>query len=276
MSTYFIGDVHGCYDELMILLDRINFDKQQDQLIFVGDLINRGPKSLEVLRFVKGLGKNAQVVLGNHDISLFAYAAGIYHGNGTDFPKIMQVPDGRELCDWLRHQPLLIHLEKENIFVVHAGIPPRWTLQKAKKQAKKAEKKLQSDNFAQYLQYAYDKNKRDKWHNDFNKYDKFRYRLNVFTRMRYCDEYGEPDYNEKCPLGEQRAGFMPWFFKRTHLQKDNNAKIIFGHWAALGYYEGVNAWCIDSGCAWGYRLTAVSITDNGITKVQAPALSKRY
>lgn len=274
MSTYFIGDVHGCYDTLMQLLEKIQFNRQHDKLIFVGDLINRGPKSLEVLRFVKGLGKSAQMVLGNHDISFFAYALGVYHGRGSDFPEMAKAQDAEQLLAWLREQPLLIHDEASNVVVTHAGIPPRWSIAQAKKQARKAERKMRGKKWESYLRYAYGKSE-DKWQDDFDKYDKFRYRLNGFTRLRYCDDSGEPDLRDKCPVGEQNKGLAPWFALRKKLQRDGKARLVFGHWAALGYHDDGQAICIDSGCAWGGKLTAISIENGSVIKAQVSAKQKR-
>ncbi len=265
MTTYFIGDVHGCYDELMQLLQRIDFNPANDKLIFVGDLINRGPKSLEVLRFVRGLGEGAQVVLGNHDISLLAYAWGIYHGRNSDYPEMAASSDAPALLDWLRQQPLFLYNSAENYAVAHAGIPPRWSLNSAQKHARKAEKILRGDACKAYLHYAYGRAE-DKWHANYSKYDKFRYRINGFTRLRYCDDKGEPDFRDKCPVGQQAPGLQPWFEVRQRLQDDGDTRIVFGHWAALGYYEDSHAICLDSGCAWGGQLSAITLTKGGIQR----------
>lgn len=265
MSTYIIGDVHGCYDELMRLLRHIHFDRRQDRLIFVGDLINRGPKSLEVLRWVRSLGSTAQLVLGNHDISFLAYAVGAYHGKGSDFPQMLKAQDAPELLQWLRQQPLLIQDESLNAVIVHAGLPPRWSLGKAIKQAKKAEKKLRGEDYVQFLQQAYQK-KQDSWSDELGKYGKFRYRINALTRIRYCDESGEPDYSEKCPVGKQRIGLQPWFKSRMQRQDDGGVRLIFGHWAALGYYEDYGVVCLDSGCVWGGELSAIKLQQTSVSR----------
>lgn len=274
MSTYIIGDVHGCYDELMTLLAKVRFNRGHDRLIFVGDLINRGPKSLAVLRFIHSLGDQAQIVLGNHDISLIAYAAGVYHGRGTRFPAMMKARDSERLVDWLRKQPLLIHDTTLNIVVTHAGIPPRWSLEKAQKQARKAEKKLQGRYLVQYLTKAYASGS-DRWHKDFDKYDKFRYRINGFSRLRYCHKNGEPDYQDKCPVGQQGQGLAPWFDLRQRLQNDGQTKLFFGHWAALGYYQGNNAICLDSGCVWGNKLSAMRVNENKMQLIQVVSKGKQ-
>lgn len=274
MATYFIGDVHGCYDELLLLLKKIHFDRKRDTLVFVGDLINRGPNSLAVLRFVRDLGNSAKMVLGNHDLSFLAYAFGVYHGRGSDFPEMLKAKDSQELLEWLRQQPLMIYDEILDIAVTHAGIPPRWSIEHARKQARKATKKLRSDEAEQFLRYAYEKHQ-DQWHSSYNKYDKFRYRLNGFARLRYCREDGEPDFNDKCPPGLQTEGLQSWFELRKTMQEDGQTKIIFGHWAALGYFDSGNAICIDSGCAWGGQLSAIELTNKGIKQTQVLSRQKR-
>ncbi len=270
MSTYLIGDVHGCYDELQMLLDKIQFDSSTDSLIFVGDLINRGPKSLDVLRFIKSLGTSAQTVLGNHDISLIAYTIGVYHGRRTDFPQMMHEDDSDELVEWLRHQPLLIHNKEKDFIVTHAGIPPRWSIEQAIQQAKKTEKKLQGEKYRKYLKAAY-RSGTDSWQKDFDKYEKFRYRINGLTRLRYCDKKGEPEFKEKCPIGKQPKHLLPWFDIRQQMQNDGQTRLFFGHWAALGYHQTPNAICLDSGCVWGGKLTAVKVKKSSIKRFKVKA-----
>ncbi len=270
MSTYLIGDVHGCYDELQALLEKIQFDSATDSLIFVGDLINRGPKSLEVLRLVKSLGSSAQTVLGNHDISLIAYTVGVYHGRRTDFPQIMQASDSDELVEWLRQQPLLIHNKERDFIVTHAGIPPRWSLNKAIIQAQKTEKKLQGNKFRKYLKAAY-RSGSDTWKSNFDKYEKFRYRINGFTRLRYCHKNGEPEFKEKCPIGKQPNHLLPWLDCRQQMQDDGQTRLFFGHWAALGYHKTANAICLDSGCVWGDKLTAIKVKNSTIKRFKIVA-----
>ncbi len=274
MATYFIGDVHGCYDDLMALLARVQFDVYSDDLIFVGDLINRGGKSLEVLRFVRSLGERARIVLGNHDISFLAYAWGIYHGRHSEFPEMFQADDAPVLLDWLRQQPLLIHNKTANYVVTHAGVPPRWSLEQAKQQARKAEAVLRGEDAKTYLCYAYERHA-DKWDVNFSERDKFRYRINGLTRLRYCDADGELDFHDKCPIGEQRSGLQPWFQLRKAMQVDGDTRLIFGHWAALGYHEDKNAICIDSGCAWGGELAAIKLIEKEIVRTSVKSSQKK-
>ncbi len=275
MSTYFIGDVHGCYDELKKLLQKINFDRDKDHLVFVGDLINRGPKSLQVLRFVRSLGNSATVILGNHDISFVAYMVNAYHGKGSDFPELSQAEDAHELAEWLRHQSILYNNKGLDVIVTHAGVLPRWSLKKAIKHAKKVEKKLRSKKYADYLSVAYQEGS-DKWHKQKSKYDKFRYRLNAFTRLRYCYASGEANYNEKCVLGKQKKNTYAWFQLREKCQNDGTTRIIFGHWAALGYYKEGHAICLDSGCVWGGALTALTKDKSGWKSIQVESQQKKF
>lgn len=274
MSTYFIGDVHGCYDELRLLLDKVGFKPHKDRLVFVGDLINRGGKSLETLRFIRSLGDSAVVVLGNHDISFIAYMAGVYHGKGSDFPEMSKAEDAIELADWLRQQSILFCDEQSAVMVTHAGILPCWSLKKASKQAKKVEKALRSEKYVEYLKVAYRKGS-DQWNDQKDRYEKFRYRLNVFTRLRYCTSAGEGDYQEKCSLGKQKKGLDAWFNLRKKYQDDGKACIIFGHWAALGYREEKNAICLDSGCVWGGELTAIAKKQKSWKRINVKSLQKK-
>lgn len=273
MSTYFIGDVHGCYDELMQLLETVNFDSVSDTLVFVGDLINRGPGSLDVLRFVKSLGDAGVVVLGNHDLSFIAYMAGAYHGNNTDFPKMARALDSEILADWLRYQPLMIQDDIHRIAVVHGAIPPQWSMAEAAKHARKAEKRLQCEDFQTFLEKAYD-GKSGVWDDELNRYEKFRYRLDGFTRLRYCDESGAPRLDEKKSPGQQSEGLAPWFELRQTYQPEERTTIIFGHWASLGYQVTEHAICIDSGCVWGGSLTALKYENNRFERIQVASLQK--
>jgi len=269
-NTYIIGDVHGCYDELMDLLAHVGFNPQYDRLIFVGDLINRGPKSLAVLRFVHTLGEAAQLVLGNHDISLLAYACGAYHGRGCCFDEVLLSSEGYAWVHWLRRQPLLIEDARHRLVVVHAAIPPEWSLTKAIKQARKAERRLAGGNYGKYLKHAYQKKPvaaSEKMH----KYDKFSYCINGLTRLRYCQVDGQHDFVDKSPPGRQKPGLLPWFILRQRLYPDDNKLIVFGHWAALGFYRSQRVVCLDSGCAWGGALTALRVNASGMTRISVPA-----
>jgi bis(5'-nucleosyl)-tetraphosphatase (symmetrical) len=259
MPTYAIGDIQGCFDELQQLLQLINFDKNKDQLWFVGDLVNRGPKSLAVLRLVKNL-PNAIVVLGNHDLHLLTIFNQI-----DPIPikhtchEILQAPDCHELIDWLRKRPLLHHDKNLGFVMVHAGIYPNWTLEQAKICAQDAEKILQCDNYTDYLEHMYG-NEPNIWHENLTKIDRFRFIINCFTRMRFSDKNGKLDLVETGSLPAAPAGFMPWF--KVPKCKARNYKIIFGHWAALeGKVASKNIYALDTGCVWGGSLTAMCLQD---------------
>ncbi len=255
MSIYAIGDVQGCYDELLRLLDAINFDEQKDQLWFCGDLVNRGPKSLETLRFIKNLGDKAITVLGNHDLHLMAVA----YSNKKTKPKdslnpILAAADRDELLNWLRHRPLFYY--NQNFCLLHAGLPPQWKFKQAKKLAKKAEKKIQGNDYKNLFKNMYG-NKPDIWSDDLTGMDEIRFIINCFTRMRYCDASGRLDFTQNGPIGSQPKNLMPWF--DVPGRKSADLKIIFGHWSTLGFYQKNNCICLDTGCLWGGQLTALKL-----------------
>jgi bis(5'-nucleosyl)-tetraphosphatase (symmetrical) len=258
MPTYAIGDVQGCYDELQELLQLIQFDPIQDHVWFVGDLINRGPKSLEVLRFVKET-KNAITVLGNHDLHLLALAQGNPYSHHT-LQEVLSAPDCTELVDWLRRQPLLHSDSHLNYIMVHAGLPPQWDLAMAQACAREVEDVLRDDKLhPQLLQHMYGDEPRY-WDDSLTGWERWRFIINAFTRLRFCDAQGgiEPHYKGK--LGAQPSNLIPWF-KFPH-RKSQNLNIIFGHWAALQGETGEpHVYALDTGCVWGHYLTAMRLED---------------
>lgn len=258
MATYAIGDVQGCYEQLVKRLDDINFDPTADELWFVGDLVNRGPQSLETLRFVKGLGSQATVVLGNHDLHLLSrfYTSRPAFGDDT-LQDIIDAPDVEELCHWLRHQPLL-HFNKDlNILMVHAGIIPEWSIEKALLLAKEVETELQTGDFIALLFGMYG-DQPDKWSNGLTGIERLRFIINVFTRIRFCSAHGQLNLTSKAKVEEADGGDFPWFELPGRHSLDT--KIVFGHWAALGGTQGAhNVWGIDTGCVWGGELTILDL-----------------
>lgn len=255
MAIYAIGDIQGCFDDLQRLLSKINFNKKKDQLWFVGDLVNRGPKSLETLRFVKSLGDAAVVVLGNHDLHLLAVAYEYSSVRAKDtLSPILQAKDRDELLDWLRHRPLF-HYHKDYC-LVHAGLPPQWDFATAKKMAAKVEKRLRGDQYKSFFKSMYG-NTPSLWSEKLSGMELLRFTVNCFTRMRLCDEQGRLDFSYSGKLGSQPKHLIPWF----DLPKRKNAhlKIIFGHWSALGYHHANNTYAIDTGCLWGGQLTALKV-----------------
>jgi bis(5'-nucleosyl)-tetraphosphatase (symmetrical) len=255
MSIYAIGDIQGCFDELLRLLDVIAFNEHTDQLWFAGDLVNRGPKSLETLRFIKSLGDSAVTVLGNHDLHLLAASCApkIAHKKDSLLP-ILEAPDRDELIDWLRHRPLF-HFN-EDFCLIHAGLPPQWDFKKTQKMALLAEQALRGPKYQTFLKQMYG-NKPNIWSPSLKGVEKLRFIINCFTRMRYCDINGRLDFVNSGPLGSQPKSLMPWF--EVPKRKSADMRIIFGHWSALGYYEGPNCFAIDTGCLWGGQLTALRL-----------------
>lgn len=255
MAIYAIGDVQGCFDELLRLLDRIAFNEQQDQLWFAGDLVNRGPKSLETLRFIKGLGDSAKVVLGNHDLHLIVAACAPPSVNKKEaLDQVLLAPDCDELIHWLRHCPLFHY--NEAFCMVHAGIPPQWDFEQTKTMAEAVEVILQGQDFKRHLKIMYG-DKPDIWSPTLEGDPLIRFIVNCFTRMRYCDSQGRLDFNHSGAPGSQPKNLIPWF-ELPHRQQFER-KIIFGHWSSLGYYAGNHCFGIDTGCLWGGQLTAIKL-----------------
>ncbi|MEQ1531484.1 MAG: symmetrical bis(5'-nucleosyl)-tetraphosphatase [Methylococcales bacterium] len=258
MAIYAIGDIQGCFDDLLRLLDHIAFDEQSDQLWFAGDLVNRGPKSLETLRFVKSLGSAAITVLGNHDLHLLVASCAPKIANKKDsLLPILEALDREELIDWLRFRPLFHY--NADFCLVHAGLPPQWDFKKTKKMAVLVEKALQGPDYQAFLKQLYG-NKPNLWSSDLKGVDKLRFIVNCFTRMRYCDVNGRLDFDNTGPVGSQPKALIPWF----DLPKRKNAdmRIIFGHWSSLGYYQKANCYGIDTGCLWGGQLTAIKLGEH--------------
>ncbi len=257
MARYAIGDIQGCYDDLRALLDTLHFDPEKDRLWLVGDLVNRGPNSLEVLRFVKNLGKRAISVLGNHDLHLLALSQGNRrHYNNTSLDAILKAPDRDELIDWLRRRPLMYRHKKTGFNLIHAGLPPQWDARTARARAKEVEAVLRGPEFSDFCQQMYG-NDPDQWSDDLKGMERLRFITNCFTRLRYCDPKGRLGLREKGAPNGRNNGFMPWFRVPDRASRDD--KIIFGHWSTLGYLHEGNVWAIDTGCVWGGQLTALRV-----------------
>lgn len=261
MATYAIGDVQGCYDPLMRLLDKLDFDPAKDTLWFAGDLVNRGRQSLQTLRFVHSLGNAAITVLGNHDISLISAFHGLRKPHKS-LKELTNAPDYAELVAWLTRQPLL-HIDKELGYVIcHAGICPQWDLATAKACAREVEKELQSPAISQWLAQVYG-DQPDQWSSNHARIDRHRYIINAFTRMRYCRPDGSLEFHEKgSPVNNPNisnlsAELIPWFKYPT--RKPISQTILFGHWSTLGYYQGNQVIALDTGCIWGGQLSALRI-----------------
>ena len=259
MATYAVGDLQGCLEPLRCLLDKVQFDPSCDRLWLVGDLVNRGPQSLETLRFLFSIRDSLTCVLGNHDLHLLAAAHNIERLKKSDtLQEILQAPDRNDLLDWLRQQKLLHYDEQRDIALVHAGIPPQWTLEKALKRAAEVETVLKDDaRLPLFLDGMYG-NEPTLWHRELHGATRLRVITNYFTRMRFCTAEGDLDLRSKEGLDSAPPGYAPWF---SHPQrKTRGQKIIFGHWAALeGRCNEPGLFALDSGCVWGGAMTLMNI-----------------
>lgn len=260
MADYIIGDVQGCYDPLQRLLNTLQFNEHTDRLWFVGDLVNRGPQSLAVLRFVKQLPLTPRITLGNHDLHLLAKLFNNRPNDPDDtLHEVLKAPDRDDLGHWLRHQSILWHDAELNIVMCHAGIAPTWNLTQASALALELENTLKGDNFRDYLSYMYG-NKPNYWSDDLKGMDRLRVICNYFTRMRFCDEKGRLILTYKGTIANAPPKLYPWF-EVPHRQ-EIKADLVFGHWAALnGECSHPHIYAIDTGCLWGGALTALRIQD---------------
>ncbi|OUR84220.1 bis(5'-nucleosyl)-tetraphosphatase (symmetrical) [Cycloclasticus sp. 46_120_T64] len=260
MAHYAIGDVQGCYDPLRRLLDKLNFDPSQDQLWFAGDMINRGPQSLEVLRFIKALGDSARCVLGNHECHFLAVAYGHKKPHKADtFKQIIEAEDADSLIQWLRFQPFFYQDRKLGYSMLHAGVPAQWSLTDTQAYAKELEAVIQGDQLQSFLAVMYG-NQPDLWNDELGGDDRLRFIINSFTRMRFCDKEGRSDLSFSGAVGEQEEHLMPWF--KVPKRRTANDKILFGHWSTLGLHQENNTICLDSGCLWGGELSAIKLGTN--------------
>lgn len=257
MARFAIGDIQGCCDELKALLAKLNFSADRDQLWFVGDLVNRGPQSLETLRFVRALGENATVVLGNHDLHLLALAYGSKRKqkDGDTLAPVLDAPDRDQLLEWLLGRPLAVFDEPRGDFLVHAGLAPEWTPRFAAKLAREVEAILRDD--ARTLFDSMYGNKPDKWSEQLRGMDRLRFVINAFTRMRFCHADGTVDLKAKGAPDEQSQDLMPWFDVPSRLSFD--VRVVCGHWSTLGLKHRKDLLALDTGCVWGGELTAVNL-----------------
>ena len=254
MSLYAIGDLQGCLDPLKRLLDKIGFDPAHDELWFTGDLINRGPDSLNTLRLLRQLGDRARCVLGNHDFHLIRAGLGLEAApeDGT-LDAILQSPERETWIEWLRHQPLLLLDHERRLAMVHAGLLPKWDLATAATLAGEIEMQLRTDNYREFLKHIYGDTP-DRWSEQLSGADRYRTIINAMTRMRFCDRHGRMALKYKCGPGAQSQEFHPWF-EIPH-RRDTQYTVIFGHWSALGFVQRDGVLGLDTGCVWGGNLTA--------------------
>jgi bis(5'-nucleosyl)-tetraphosphatase (symmetrical) len=260
MATYAIGDIQGCYESLQCLLKKIAFNPGEDTLWLVGDLINRGPDSLATLRYLYSIRDSVEFVLGNHDLHFLAVAYGLRKkGQSDTLEALLNAPDRQELIDWLIQGKLFHSDERLGFSMVHAGIPPMWSLQQAQAHAREVEAVLQSRYCHEFLRNMYG-NQPNRWKNKLIGLERLRVITNYFTRMRFCTDEGMLEFDAKENMMAAPLGFAPWFSFSD--RKTRNDKIIFGHWAALeGKTNTPNIYALDTGCVWGGALTAMRLED---------------
>ena len=274
MKTYVIGDLQGCHEQAVALLERIaraEADAAPPRILFAGDLINRGPDSLATLRHVRALaeasGGRIDSVLGNHDLHLLAVAYGIRPEHKSDtLAEILTAPDREELIDWLRRRPLA--LRTQGHVLVHAGLLPQWSAEQALALAGEVETMLRGPDLAGFLAQMYG-NQPDRWDDSLQGADRLRCIINAMTRLRFCDADGVMDFKMKeSGKAEEGSGLMPWF--EVPGRASARETVVFGHWSALGLTLRPNLVCLDSGCVWGGQLTAVCLEDRTLLQVQCP------
>ena len=264
MATYAIGDPQGCHVPLQRLLETIEFDPVCDRLWCVGDLVNRGPASLEVLRFFHALGDRAVCVLGNHDLHLLAVAADVGEQvrSKDTLGAVLLAPDREPLLAWLRHRPLVHHAPELGFTLVHAGLPPQWDISEAVARAAELEAVLQGPAHRDYFHAMYG-NTPHRWSDDLAGWERLRFITNCFTRMRYVGPDGSLELKAKGPPGTQPTGYAPWYEARG--RRSAGASIVFGHWSTLQLHARVSprhrVFPLDTGCVWGGTLTALRLED---------------
>ena len=268
MSTYAIGDIQGCYDSLQRLLALCAFDPGKDRLWLVGDLVNRGPKSLETLRLIKSLGPAAITVLGNHDLYLLMVAEGgaKFRGKDDTLQPILDAPDAQELLDWLRRQPLC-HTEGDYC-LVHAGLLPQWTAARARELSHEVEAALQGPNYPDFVQNLWG-NDPGGWSDTLTGWPRLRVIVNAMTRMRFCTAAGIMEFHTKGETTNPPPGHLPWFEAPNRAHTDS--VLVTGHWSALGLKITPNLLALDSGCLWGGHLTALRLEDRQVFQVDCSA-----
>jgi bis(5'-nucleosyl)-tetraphosphatase (symmetrical) len=268
MATYVVGDLQGCFASLQSLLDQVGFRAGLDRLWLVGDLVNRGPQSLAILRYVRDLGENAVCVLGNHDLHLLGVWAGVRRLHpGDTLYEVLAAPDADALLHWLRTRPVL-HATDEAL-MVHAGIWPFWDRDTARARAAELESALRAEDFRQTLTGIYG-SLPNRWDDQLQGMDRLRVITNIFTRMRYCFPDGTMDFQHKCSPDKAPAPLQPWFCVPGRVLA--GSLIVCGHWSALGLHAGSDVVALDTGCLWGGSLSALRLEDRQIFRVPCPAI----
>jgi bis(5'-nucleosyl)-tetraphosphatase (symmetrical) len=271
LAHYAIGDLQGCHAEFMGLLARLRFDPGSDRLWLTGDLVNRGPDSLAVLREVRSLGRAVAVVLGNHDLHLLAmaFAPKTVKRREPELEAVLDAPDAAELLDWLAARPLLVSDAADGWTLIHAGLPPQWTLAQAAACAREVERALRKDA-AGMLEEMYG-DAPDLWSPTLAGAERLRFAVNCLTRLRFVDRKGRLQLAYKGTIAGAPAGCMPWFRHPERATRDD--ALVFGHWSALGYLAEPGLRCLDTGCVWGGALTAIRL-DREESPVRQPCRAR--
>lgn len=263
MATYAIGDLQGCHHHFVELLDRVGFNPTRDKLWLVGDIVNRGPDSLALLRMLIALEDAVVMVLGNHDLHLLAIAAGAAQQKpGDTLQPVLEAPDSNVLLDWLRNQRLFYH--EDEYALVHAGLLPAWHIEQATMLAQEVEVILHSDQFRTFSHSMYG-NTPDCWQDHLQGEERWRVILNAMTRMRVCSPEGKMNFSYKDGLSSIPKGLIPWFEIPWRASKDTT--IVFGHWSALGLHLTANLIALDTGCVWQGCLSAIRLEDRKVFQV---------
>ncbi|MGQ0699075.1 MAG: symmetrical bis(5'-nucleosyl)-tetraphosphatase [Panacagrimonas sp.] len=273
MPTYAIGDVQGCHEELVALLAAIRFDPARDQIVLVGDLVNRGPHSLEVLRLARDLGSAAVTILGNHDLHLLAVANGGTTGRRDTLTEVLVAPDGDELLDWLARQPLAWQHPDTGTLLVHAGLAPHWSASQTLVLASEAGKVISGKSGSRFFARMYG-DQPERWSDSLRGIDRTRFVVNCLTRLRYCHPDGRLDLRPKGAPGTQAPGLLPWFQVPGRASQD--VPIVFGHWSTLGkvYWPQERVYGLDTGCIWGGQLTALELETGRLFQVPGSVYQK--
>ena len=267
MAVYAVGDIQGCYAPLQRLLEKVNFDQSRDTLWCVGDLVNRGPDSLDVLRFLKTIEKQCVTVLGNHDLHLLSMIYDVRKPRSSDTLKaVLQAPDLDELSFWLRNQPLMFEDTARKSILCHAGIYPWWSRKQARKRAAEVEAVLRNEHRCiKFLKKLYG-NKPSKWKKSLGKTRRRRFIINAFTRMRFCSPVGHLNLTESGYIGKSRKNRIPWF--EIPNPGTEGYRVIFGHWSALGLLNTERHLCLDTGYVWGRHMTMAKLSSQADAPVR--------
>lgn len=266
LPVFVIGDLQGCRGELDLLLDRIEAKAPRARLVFVGDLVNRGPDSLGCLRRIRAMADRAQIVLGNHDLHLLAVANGIRpRGRSDTLEALLAAPDLHDLLQWLRQQPL--SLMAEGHLIVHAGVLPQWTTEQTLALADEVSTVLRGSDWLDFLAQMYG-NEPAQWQDDLQGADRLRCIVNALTRLRFCTVQGEMEFTSKEGPEKPPAGYMPWFDVPERLTQET--PVVFGHWSTLGLILRPNIIGLDTGCVWGGKLSALRLSDRKLVQVDCP------